>query len=220
MRIGISGASGGIGQALVAVLTQRRHQVIPFSRSAPPLLDVTWPPERIEAALADALAPGSLDGWVNLAGADIISPPLNGAPYEERLAALWRVDVLGTLRVCRCLPPYLAAGAQIVNVGWDDSAGSPPTETSELYGLAKGALEGFSRHLARRWLGRWRVNVVAPGWVRSRWGASLSPERQAYWAERLPHRRWLTAEEVATAIATLLETEQVTGQVWRINGVP
>lgn len=219
MRIGISGASGGIGRALVDVLTQRHHQVIPFSRSAPPRLDVTWPPERIEAALAAELAPGSLDGWVNLAGADIISPPFNQAPYEERLAALWAVDVRGTLRVCRCLPPYLAPGAQIVNLGWDDSTGSPPTETSELYGLAKGALEGFSRHLARRWLGRWRVNVVAPGWVRSRWGASLSAERQAYWAEQLPDRRWLTPEEVAAAIATLLETVEVTGQVWRVNGV-
>ncbi|MBX5466193.1 MAG: SDR family oxidoreductase [Firmicutes bacterium] len=215
MRVAVTGSRGGIGQALLPELVAAGHEVVGFVRQGGWALDLTWPPERMAAVVAEAARP-PFDVWINLAGADILSPPLGQAPFEDRLRALWAVDVLGTVRLCRLVATYLSPGGQVINLGWDDR-GAPPTESAQLYGLAKAAVTAYSQHLARAWGGRWRCNVVAPGWVRTRWAETLPVTRQAWWAHRLPGGRWLEPGEVARAIRRLAEDPTANGAVVRVQ---
>jgi 3-oxoacyl-[acyl-carrier protein] reductase len=65
-----------------------------------------------------------------------------------------------------------------------------------------------------------RVHCLAPGWVRTAWGAGAS----AAWQERVlretPLRRWGTPEDVAVVARRLVAPEScyLTGQIVRING--
>ncbi|MDA8193253.1 MAG: SDR family NAD(P)-dependent oxidoreductase [Thermaerobacter sp.] len=223
MVVAVTGISGGIGRALRSELERGGWAVVGFSRHPGvgeyPLALESPEPAFHEVFLQARQQAGPFDAAVFLAGADILTPPLREAPYLERLQALWRVDVEGTVKCVRAIRPHLVEPARIVTTGWDQSSLGMGGEAGELYALAKNAVTAYSKSVARSWAGSVSVAVVAPGWVRTRWADRLSATGRERIAKKTLARVWQTPEEVARTIGWMLAAPPhvVTGQVIYVN---
>lgn len=90
-----------------------------------------------------------------------------------------------------------------------------------MYAATKGALEAFSKNVAREWGGRGiRSNCVAPGYMDTAMNASLTPEQREKIHRRTALQTAVQPESVAGAVAYLLSERaaSVTGQTWCVDG--
>ncbi|MCC9608149.1 SDR family oxidoreductase [Blastopirellula sp. JC732] len=167
---------------------------------------------------------GGVDCWVNNAGADVLTGADKELSFADKLKLLWQVDVESTIELSREVGRRMIdqqrAGAAIVNIGWDQSERGMEGESGEMFAATKSAITAFSRSLARSLAPQVRVNVVAPGWIKTSWGETASDvwSRRAI-AESLL-QRWGTPDDVAAAIAFLVSPESafITGHVLPVNG--
>ena len=165
---------------------------------------------------------GRLDILVNCAGADILTGKTKKLSFEEKLRLLWSVDVLGTVGLCRELGKKMKEQGTgcIINIGWDGARRGMAGDSSELFALAKGAVESYSLSLAQTLAPEVRVNVIAPGWIQTKWGTGAP----AQWQEKIRRQtlssRWGTPEEIASVAAFLASTAAgyVNGQIIDVNG--
>lgn len=165
---------------------------------------------------------GRVHIWVNNAGADVLTGAAAGWTFEQKLEALWRVDVLATIRLGRLAGQRMkAAGAGVIlNMGWDGAERGMAGASGELFSAAKGAVMAFTRSLAQSLAPEVRVNCLAPGWIRTAWAEGAS----AYWHWRARteslRNRWGTPEDVARLARFLVspEADFITGQVIAVNG--
>lgn len=148
-------------------------------------------------------------------------------PIEEWSLERWNrmlaVHAGGTFLVCREVVPIMRAqgGGSIVTVASIAALVAQPGNAP--YGAAKGAILAFSRQLAADLAPEIRVNVVAPGRVRTGMTVPLYTERgggsyergAALSAEKNVQRRIGEPEEIASAACFLLSDEAsfVTGSV-------
>lgn len=165
---------------------------------------------------------GNVDVWINNAGADVLTGPAAQMSYGDKAAQLWQVDVMGTMRLCRLVGPrFVAAQAGVViNMGWDQAAMGQAGESGELFACSKGAVMAFTKSLAKSLAPYVRVNCVAPGWIKTSWGQSVT----GYWDERAQGEsllaRWGTPEDVAHVTRFLASPAAafVNGQTISVNG--
>lgn len=108
----------------------------------------------------------------------------------------------------------------IINVGWDQAEQGMAGDSGELFAAVKGAVMAFSRSLATSLAPQVRVNCVAPGWIKTKWGDGASDA----WQERAVGEsllaRWGTPEDVAAVVRFLVSPEAsfVNGQIIPVNG--
>jgi NAD(P)-dependent dehydrogenase (short-subunit alcohol dehydrogenase family) len=123
----VTGATGGIGSALVDALAARGDRVFAASRHPAPAADDRIVPlelDIVDAAsvetaadrVAEATGPGGLHGLVNGAGM-IVQGPLELVP-PEALRRQFEVNVLGQVAVTQSVLPLLRrAHGRVVNIG-------------------------------------------------------------------------------------------------------
>jgi NAD(P)-dependent dehydrogenase (short-subunit alcohol dehydrogenase family) len=89
-----------------------------------------------------------------------------------------------------------------------------------MHAAAKAAVMAFTRSLALSLAPKVRVNCLAPGWIKTAWGESASPEWQERVRRETPLARWGLPEDVAAAARWLATPGAafITGQTIRING--
>jgi 3-oxoacyl-[acyl-carrier protein] reductase len=167
-----------------------------------------------------------VDIWVNNAGVDVLTGEAADWSFERKLEALWRLDVAATIRLSRLVGRRMKQRSQcpgthtIINVGWDQAEWGMGGDSGEMFSAAKGAVMAFSRSLAKSLAPNVRVNCLAPGWIRTSWGAEASE----YWQQRAAREslsgRWGTPEEVARVARFLASpaAQFVSGQVLHVNG--
>jgi 3-oxoacyl-[acyl-carrier protein] reductase len=165
---------------------------------------------------------GGVDIWINNAGADVLTGEAAGWPFARKLDALWRVDVQATLALSRAVGARMkecGAGA-IVNVGWDQAEHGMAGDSGELFAATKGAIMAFTKSLARSLAPAVRVNCVAPGWIKTKWGEGASDKWQQTAVNQSLLGRWGTPEDVAAAVRFLASPSAgfVTGCVMPVNG--
>lgn len=163
-----------------------------------------------------------VDIWVNNAGVDVLTGELAQASFDTKLARLWQVDVMATIRLARAVGVRmkLQGSGVILNVGWDQAETGMAGESGEMFAATKGAVMAFTRSLAKSLAPEVRVNCLAPGWIRTEWGEQASP----YWQQRATREalrgRWGTPFDVARAAAFLASpaADFITGHILPVNG--
>jgi 3-oxoacyl-[acyl-carrier protein] reductase len=169
---------------------------------------------------------GAVDAWINNAGVDVLTKNAQRQDFYSKLQQLLRVDVAGTIRICRqvvaCMQQQRSRPQpSIVNIGWDQAWLGMEGDPGQLFCTSKGAVMSFTQALALTCGGQVRVNCVAPGWIKTAWGAEAA---SAYWEQRAcsesMQHRWGTPGDVANAILWLASpgAEFVNGQIIPVNG--
>ena len=236
----VTGASGGIGRAIALALAAEGAAVVVHAfRSAERAESIVGQIEGgtvILGDLADAAVRerlveqawkwrGSVDIWVNCAGADVLTGDAANWTFEQKLQRLWQVDVEATIHLSRAVGQRMKSlpqrpGGTILNIGWDQAEQGMAGDSGEMFAAAKGAVMAFSRSLAQSLAPEVRVNCLCPGWIRTAWGEQASE----YWQQRAVRQslrgRWGTPEDVARVAALLVSpaADFVTGQVVYVNG--
>ncbi len=166
---------------------------------------------------------GRIDALVNNAGATkfVEHRNLEGLAAED-FQAIFRVNVIGPFQMIRaCEPALREAKGCVVNIS--SVAHLLGTGSSIAYAASKSALNTLSFSLARALGPDVRVNVVAPGYVRTPWqvaamGEEGSREAERRYAERAPLRRAAQPGDVAEAVAFLVEgARSVSGEVLYVD---
>ena len=220
MRIAVTGSTGLIGTAVVAVLRDGGHQVIRLVRRTPASQDeIAWDP----LAPTGGLTPGALDGLdaaVHLAGANIARRWT--AAYKEEIRAS-RVRgtraLAGALAAAGAPPSVLLSGSAI---GWYGDTGGREVDESSPVG------SGFLPGVVREWEAAARpaeeagirVVTMRSGVVISRRGGVLArmllPFRLGLGARLGSGTQvmsWITLADYAAIVSFLLAHPEITGPV-------
>jgi 3-oxoacyl-[acyl-carrier protein] reductase len=221
----VTGGSSGMGEATVKELRKRGWQVAAMARSSREFggdVAVDADCRRVAKAVLDKW--GRIDALVNSAGTTkfVAHADLEGLSADD-IAAIFRVNFIGPFQMIRaCAPALKASKGCIVNVS--SVASILGTGSSIAYAASKAALDTMSFSLARALGPEIRVNVVAPGYVRTPWqvaahGAEGATELERKFAERAPLKAAPEAQDVAEAIAWLVEgARRVTGEIIYVDG--
>ena len=172
-------------------------------------------------ATRDAL--GRIDAWINNAGADILTGPAESLSVVEKLDLLLRVDLRGTMLASWEAAAILGAqpdGGVIINMSWDHVMSGMAGTNPQLFAAAKGGVMAFSKALARSVAPLVRVNILAPGWIETSFGAGVDERIYRSVVESTPLKRWGKPEDVAGAAVFLASPAAafLTGETIHIGG--
>jgi NAD(P)-dependent dehydrogenase (short-subunit alcohol dehydrogenase family) len=237
----VTGASEGIGRAIVDAFAREGAALVLVARRADPLHalaaavgdravavpgDVADPATAAAAVEAAAARFGALDVLVNNAGLDLSGVPLlETTPEQAR--EIFEVNVFGAFWMLLAAARAMAAGdgGSIVNV--TSRLAHVGLPGSAWYGASKGALDALTRGSAVEWASAGvRVNAVAPGltdtpMVRDWIAGQADPEAfRASRARTIPQGRFAAPEEVAAAVVHLASDESAatTGASIAVDG--
>ena len=238
----VTGSSSGIGRAIALELGRAGAEVVVHAaHQAQGARDVASAIEadggRATVRLCDFREHGAVlpafveDVWhwrdgldilVNNAGADVLTADQAHQSFEEKLHALWEVDVRSTIMLSRLSGMRMASrgAGVIVNIGWDQATQGMAGDSAQMFAATKAAIMGFTPSLARSLSPHVRVNCVAPGWIRTAWGEAASDSWQQRAIQESLMQRWGRPEDVAAAVRFLVSKQAsfINGQTIRVNG--
>lgn len=223
----VTGGTSGMGEATVKELARRGWQVAAVARSKTDKAfqgDVSIDADCRRIAKAVLERWGRIDALVNNAGTTkfVDHKNLDGLSAED-FQAIFRVNLVGPFQMIRaCQAALKESRGSVVNIS--SVAHLLGTGSSIAYASSKAALNTMSFSLARALGPEIRVNIVSPGYVRTPWqiaaqGEDGSLEAERRYAERAPLKTAATAEDVAEAVAWLVEgARSVTGEIIYVDG--
>jgi NAD(P)-dependent dehydrogenase (short-subunit alcohol dehydrogenase family) len=175
----VTAGAYGIGEAIADLLTEEGARVLVADRDGTALREKAsrWAGVvEADLASADGVDRAISEVYATFQGApDILINNLgvgNAASFEEisdeRWAASFNVNLMGTVRVCRALLPSMAkrGSGAVVNIASDLAKQPEPTMMD--YGVCKAGLLYLTKALARQYVPHIRVNAVLPGPIWSR----------------------------------------------------
>jgi short-subunit dehydrogenase len=182
----ITGAAGGIGEALAGALGERGSHLVLVDRQADRLAVVTdrlrtaYPALRVESVVADLADHEATDRLgarlaaehpettlvINNAGV-ALAGTFEQLSLEE-FNWLLEINFRAVVTLCHHLVPVLAGhpGSHLVNVSSVFGLMAPPTQTA--YASSKFAVRGFTEALRQELAGRVGVTCVHPGGIATR----------------------------------------------------
>ena len=212
--VAVTGAAGGIGEAIVSRLLDEGATVYSLdyaeaSVGIPIRIDVTEQSTLIDAVAKIVGVEGKVEGLVAAAG--VVE---NNIPAEEMLLSDWdrtlNVNLRGLFMTCQSFGRQMLkqgrgnivnissmSGNHVVNVPQNQCA----------YNASKAGVTALTKSLASEWAARGvRVNAIAPGYV----GTPLLAEKKHQfegWLDSTPQGRMGEPIEVAATAAFLLSDE-------------
>jgi 3-oxoacyl-[acyl-carrier protein] reductase len=181
-------------------------------------------PEQVEHLISKVhTALGTIDVWVNNAGASANSLETRGMSEIDIFEQLMHVDVMGTWLCSRRIAPYMRDGGCILTLAWDGALANITGATGlqgQLYAMSKGAILSLTRCLAAEFAPRVRVNCLALGHIENAWSQRLARSARERIEHAIPLQRWGTAQDVLDAALFLASPTAsfITGQVLVVNG--
>ncbi|GAA2486836.1 SDR family NAD(P)-dependent oxidoreductase [Streptomyces longisporus] len=221
----ITGASQGIGAALVEGYRKLGYAVVATSRTIAPADDadvltvqgdIADPAtaERIVAAAVERF--GRIDTVVNNAGV-FVAKPFTEYTAED-YAAVTGINVAGFFHLTQQAVPHLLAqgGGHIVNVTTSLVDAADSRVPSVLASLTKGGLQSATKSLAIEYATRGlRVNAVSPGTVKT----PMHPEEaHEFLAALHPVGRMGEVSDIVDAVLFLETAPFVTGEILHVDG--
>ncbi|MGD9386358.1 MAG: SDR family oxidoreductase [Thioalkalispiraceae bacterium] len=232
----ITGATGGLGQAVAQQLAASGWSLVLLSRNAEKL-DRVKAPKGTLRIVSDVSKPGGLteaieqcrnrtdrfpNAMVNCAGSVMLVPlhRMTNQQYLDTLHANLDTAIYSLKEFVRaCVDAKIHGSAILVS----SVAAQIGMANHEAIAAAKGAIEGLTRSAAATYASHGiRVNAVAPGLMRTAATEKffISPSAVRKINAQYPLGRYGKAEDVAQAINWLLsnDSEWVTGQVLSVDG--
>lgn len=227
-RIVVTGASRGIGRAILDKLLTEGYEVIPTCRSIESipaeLSSIKWlvadynQPAEFEQFLSDIEKIDRIDGLINNAGINRIKP-LDEVDHDDYNAVL-RVNLETPYFLAQKVIPKMKNGGRVVNIASIWATVTKPERS--LYSTVKAGLTGMTRAMAAEFGPRGiLVNAVSPGFTKTALtDRSLSKKEQADICEVIPLRRMAEVSEIANLVCFLVSHENtyITGQNILIDG--
>lgn len=219
LRVLVTGASQGIGRALVLEAAKRGCRVLASARSQQLLdelaaeagkvssgvqtvvADVTDPGGRAAMVEAATRHFGGLDVLVNNAGIGASGHFMDSDP--DVLRRIFETNFFGLTETTRAFLPLLKQGTTPAIVNISSVVGKRALPARSLYSASKFAVMGFSEAI-RAELAKDGVDVlvVSPGLTKTNFSQNMLEAKAKI---QLDHLRGMTSEEVATATLRALE---------------
>lgn len=232
----ITGASTGIGAATARHMAAGNEIIVHYNSSegaaqavAAAIGDAGGTAHVVQADLsaedgcrmvADFAAEtcGKLDVLVNNAGGLIRRQ--DARDFELQLIQdVFALNTFSTMMMSSLCIPLLEKGEDSCIINLTSIAVRHGAPTATIYGASKGAVDVFTRGLAKELAPKIRVNAVAPGVIVTPFHDDVTPpERMKQFREAAPLGRNGEAEEIATAIGYLIDNLFITGETLDING--
>ncbi|MDR2346415.1 MAG: SDR family oxidoreductase [Planctomycetaceae bacterium] len=237
----ITGASGGIGRAAAVafakagatILLHCYKNVEPVQKivseiksaggSAEIFVADFCNPNDLEKFISEVTAKfPHIDILVNAAGTNLMDSETACLSFEKRLDLIFDLDVFATIRLSRRICDLMQeqGGGVIFFFGWDGVEYGWSGETAQLYGAAKGAIQGFARSFAETVSPQIRIRSITLGWIKTNWGEKSCD----FFTERVKKdslmERWGEPSEIAESIIFLASeaANYFDGINIRING--
>ena len=221
----ITGASGGLGKALVGEFAEQGWRVIAGSSQSlgskpkqvwPVALDVTNR-KQAESVVQQVIERWKrIDALINNAGAIADSPiwEMEDDDFEKVLSVNLKGAFVCSQAVLR--PMLRQRDGHIVNVS--SFSGRAGARGQANYAAAKAGLFGLAQSLAQEVGSRnIRVNAVLPGVLPTGMTSHLKPEQLEAFANANALKRINSVEEVARFIVFLVTTQNISGQLFQLD---
>ncbi len=219
LRVLITGASQGIGRALVLEAAKRGCRVLAAARSQQLLdelageaakantavntvvADITKPDDRTAMVAAATQHFGGLDVLVNNAGIGATGHFMDSEPNVMR--QIFETNFFGLTETTRAFLPTLKQGTTPAIVNISSVLGKRAIPGRSLYSASKFAVMGFSEAI-RAELAKDGIDVlvVSPGLTQTNFSKNMLEQKAKI---QLDHLRGMTSEEVAVATLRALE---------------
>lgn len=232
----VTGASRGIGNAIVRVLAEENNIVIAnYNKSedaAKNLRDgLIEKGKEIEIYKADVSKRsevksmveyiinkyGKIDVLINNAGIDLVKV------FTDVTDEDWEYLINTNLYSAFCVTQEVAKNminrkkGSIINIS--SIFGIIGASCESIYSVSKAGMDALTKSLAKEFsLSNIRVNSIAPGLIDTDMNNDLSKEDIKSLEEEIPLRRIGRPEEVAKTVKMLIENEYITGQIIEVNG--
>lgn len=230
----VTGGTRGIGLAIAEQLLAARAKVVINGRSetadtdallrrhgpnraAIELADVSRPEQATALIDRAALLFGRVDMLIHSAGGPVPGAIMDLTP--EAWMQAFATHVHPVFHLFRAAHPHLAtAGGAVLLIS--SVAGLRGCPGSVAYQTVKGALLPLARALAFDHAAEGiRVNVLAPGIIRTRFHQAMTEAARAHnLSNRIPLRREGNVEHVAAAALAMIRNDFITGEVMTIDG--
>jgi 3-oxoacyl-[acyl-carrier protein] reductase len=234
----VTGGSRGIGRGIVQALAAEGARVAFTFRSkqdeanalAQELKDKGWTAVGIQADAADPAAAqacverpqkelGPIDILVNNAGIirDRLFVQMEPAEWDEVL----RTNLGGVFHFCRAVAFGMVRRrrGRIINISSVAAEYVNPGQSN--YAASKGAINSFTRALARELAGRnVTVNAIAPGFIATDMSAAVRSKAGDLIEKMIPMKRLGQPEDIAKVALFLAgpDSAYLTGQVLTVDG--
>jgi 3-oxoacyl-[acyl-carrier protein] reductase len=228
----VLGATGSVGQATLRQLHAGGARIFAAGRNAEKLqalsgsCEATGIFEASEAGSIEKLVEeaasqiGPITGIVNCVGSILLKPA--HLTTDEEFAAVLDINLLSSFRMLRAAAKVMRQNGGAI-VFASTAAAQIGIPSHEAIAAAKAGIEGMARSAAATYARSGiRVNVVAPGLVKSEMSRSIWSNEAAAEASRDMHAlgRLGEPEDIASLICWLLDSRNnwITGQVIAVDG--
>lgn len=235
----VTGGAGGFGRAIGQCLRDAGASVALWDRDAQAVaqaaaalgsdilgvaVDITDEAAVVAAAQQVVSRFGHIDTLVNNAG--ILGPVANTWEHSaEQFRRVLDVNLTGTFICSRVLVPWLLKNpasdwrGRIVNVA--SIQGKEGMPQAAAYAASKAGMVALTKTLGKELAETGiLVNVITPAAVLTAMTDEITAERKQAILERIPMRRFLTSEEVASQVAWLCSSDCsfATGATFDLSG--
>ncbi len=223
----ITGATGGIGQAIVRAFKDH-NVIIHYNKNEAKADELLREVNgiKLQADIRDMASVenmvrlarekyGRIDVLINNSGVQLIKMLADTEPFEWQ--EVIDTDLTGVYNTVKCvLSDMMYSGGKIINISsiW----GRYGAACEAAYSAAKAGVIGLTKALAKEY-SNINVNCICPGVINTPMNDRLSMEEREALINEIPLKRFGTPQEVAELCLFLAEKgDYITGQVIGIDG--
>jgi 3-oxoacyl-[acyl-carrier protein] reductase len=234
MRVVISGGSRGLGAEIATYLLEEGHQVATFARTETETVGAlrdgfskTYLFETVDVtdegalkAFVDSVVArwGEVDALIN--NAAIGQDSLLAHTPPSRIADIVNINLIGMISLTRLVIRQMLRQdslGKIINIGSISS--SQGYAGLSVYAATKGAVDAFTRCMARELQGRIHINTISPGFFESEMSDVLLPEQKEAIVRRTPTGRLTEPQQLIQVVELLLSKDSnINGAVIPVDG--